>query len=169
MGNGTILDVQSFYQSHPLPLMMRSLTGGAFDRGLPEDDQLAGDPSVVNFFRHLLNADGGIEVPASRQHENEAIVTCHQHGWIHADIDRSGITPMIRYMFASPLHKACLSWKLEPINHGLEFQSLLDMSRSVISRFKSANLKAPRRVGCNMPVEGSEAVYRLEFSRSSTS
>jgi hypothetical protein len=154
-----VLDVQQFYDTHPVHVMMSGLIGGAFDRGLPEDTDLAGEPAVVDFFRALLKADGGIEVPASREHEDKAISTCHQNGWIHADIDRSGIVPVIRYTFPSPLHQAHLSWRLQPLELDMIYDTPLDMVRAVISRFKYANVSPHRGVNPN------EAAYRLEFYR----
>ena len=146
---------------------MNFLDGGAFGRGLPEDKELREDPAIVEFFRTLLISENGILVPIGCRHENKALFTCHQHGWIHAEMDRSGSVPGIRYTFASPLHKSCLSWRLEPMTQrpSESFRSPLDMSRSVISLFKPSRLTTPHHVGSQGPENPHEAAYHFEFYR----
>ena len=110
------------------------------------------------FFRTLLKDR---EFEMKHGETNETVLKCHRHGWIHATLIPEGV----RYALPSPLHEACVSWKLEPRNDMPRFASLVELSLEVISRFR---LPALRRVG-SASTHPPEAQYQDEFYHSLSS
>jgi hypothetical protein len=157
-----LLSVEAFLENNPVHKLAQNLEGGAFGRGLPQKIELAAQPDVVAVFRRLLK-DGMIE---AKWVEDEAVVICHRHGWIHSDLDEDNGT-IIRYVLPSPLHATCLSWRLDPTNSMPQFASILGLSTAVISMFKPSQLHLPiRRVGTQAVRHLPEAQYQDEFYRS---
>ncbi len=107
-----------FYDENPTHKLVRNLSGGAFGRGLPTDEELSAQPDVVAVFRKLLK-NGTIVENDKNENEAKAIRKCHRHGWIHADESADEIST--HYAFPSPLHSVCVSWSLPPTN---DFRSL---------------------------------------------
>lgn len=143
--------------------MVEDLNGGPFARGLPYNADLK-NPGVAAVFRDLLKL-GFIEL--SDGHKNESVILCHRNGWLHSETTCTNYDTVIRYTFSSFLHEACVSWKLEPLDHRPPFPTILDMVFNVISRFKPSNLRLlyPRMHGS--PTENPhEAIYAQEFYRS---
>jgi hypothetical protein len=98
---------------------------------------------------------------------NEAITWCHRNGWIHPFFPDQRHQTGALYAFPSPLHAACLSWRLTPTNNIPNFDSILQLSLTVISAFKPSQLNLPiRRVGAQSTDTPPEAQYQDEFYRS---
>ena len=147
--------VQDFYDENPVHLLVQRLDAGAFERGLPQ----VFSPDFVALFRRLLK-DHKIEMKDGET--DETVVKCHRRGWIYATMIPGGL----RYTFPSPLHEACLSWKLEPRNDMPNFPSLLKLSLEVISKFRPSQLQLPpRRVGSASTLPP-EAQYQDEYYNS---
>jgi hypothetical protein len=90
------------------------------------------------------------------------VVKCHHHGWIYSTMIPGGV----HFMFPSPLHEACLSWKLEPRNNMPNFPSLFELSLKVISKLRPTQLRLPfRRVGSASTLPP-EAQYQDEYYNS---
>ena len=155
--------MENFYDENPIHQLAQSLSGGAFGRGLPRSNDLSSHPDVAALFRELLR-EGTMEAKSEEaENENEAIRMCHSSGWIHSDQDK-GAT---RYAFPSPLHAACVSWRLSPTNEMPNFTLLFDLTLDVISKFKPSQLRLPiRRVGHSSAENLPEAQYQDEFYRS---
>ena len=151
--HGKQFTVQDFYDEYPIHLLVGRLDGGAFERGLPREFS----PEFVEVFRTLLK-DRKLDIKPEGA-EDETVRKCHRRGWIYAAMIYGGV----RYTFPSPLHEACLSWKLEPKNDMPSFPSLFELSLEVISKFKPSQLRNPhRRVGSDS-THPPEAQYQDEF------
>lgn len=139
---------------------MEKLNGGNFKRGLPRSRELRDGPALAALFRSMLR-DGFVTEGSSQASE---IDICHLHGWIHSFSDPRDIT---HYTFASPLHKAYISWILEPTDDMPVFHSIIDLSFMVIAKFKRSQLQLPtRRVqSTESDVHPPEAQYQQEFYR----
>jgi hypothetical protein len=160
---GEQFTVTAFCEENPMHILMGNLRGGAFGRGLPQDKELATQPAVVALFRKILR-DGIVEETGST---NEATSMCHRNGWIHSFFPDQQYQTGILYAFASPLHAACLSWRLTPTNDIPNFDSILHLSLMVISAFKPSQLNLPiRRIGTQSTDTPPEAQYQDEFYRS---
>jgi len=154
--HGKQFTVQDFYDEYTVHLLVRRLDGGAFERGLPREFS----PEFVEVFRTLLK-DRKLDIKPEGA-EDETVRKCHRRGWIYAAMIYGGV----RYTFPSPLHEACLSWKLEPRNDMPSFPSLFKLSLEVISKFKPSQLQLPlRRVG-SASTDPPEAQYQDEFYNS---
>jgi hypothetical protein len=155
------LTAEAFYEDNPIDLVMQSFDGGAFARGLPKHFEFSTQPDVEALFRKLLK-DGMIQ---SRK-DDDAIHKRHRNGWTHASVDLSNPF-VVCYVFPSPLHAACLSWRLEPTDCFPSFDTLLELSTAVISRFKPSQLYLPiRHVGSQSVKSVPEAQYQDGFYRS---
>jgi len=151
--HGEPFTIQDFYTENPVHLLVRRLDGGTFERGLPRTFS----PDIAALFRTLLK-DGNLE-RKDGETEDGPILECHRRGWIYATMIPGGV----RYTLPSPLHKVCLSWKLEPTNNMPSFTSLFELSLEVISKFKPSQLH--RRVG-SASTDPPEAQYQDEFYNS---
>jgi hypothetical protein len=155
MRHGKQFTVQDFYDENPVHLLVRSLDAGAFERGLPR----VFSPDFVALFRRLLK-DRKIEMKDGET--DGTVVKCHRRGWIYSTMIPGGV----RFMSPSPLHEACLSWKLEPRNDMPNFPSLFELSLEVISKFRPSQLRLPfRRVGSASTLPP-EAQYQDEYYNS---
>jgi hypothetical protein len=164
-----VFTVENFYHENPTHQLARSFSGGAFGRGLPSPHDLSSHPDVAALLRELLRK-GRIETKAEEfENEDEAVRMCHSSGWIHSDLSDldKGAT---YYTFPSPLHAACVSWRLDPTNEMPKFTLLFDLTLEVISKFKPSQLRLPiHRVGhdtrsLDTPPEAQS--YKDEFYRS---
>jgi len=129
-------------------------------RGLPDNRDLSPRPKVVALFRTMLRY-GSIEM--DEKEEDETVQWCHRHGWIYAE---SAPSSRVRYLLPSPLHKACLSWKLEPTSDMPRFNSLFELCSETISKFKPSQLRLPLRRVVSTSTDPPEAQYQDEFYRS---
>lgn len=158
---GLLFTVETFHTENPTHELIQSLCGGAFERGLPTSEELQEDPEVVAVFRDLL-VHGTID---SRENEDEAVQKCHRHGWIQSN--RTTNERIIRYAFPSPLHAACISWRLEPTSNRPQFTSPYALALDAISKFKPSQLHLPiRHVNPLSTDKLPEAQYQDEFYRS---
>jgi hypothetical protein len=153
--------VEAFYAENPTYNLVRTLCGGAFERGLPTVTELRDQPDVVALFRNLLKY-GAVD---RNEDEDAAIRKCHRRGWIHADLAANDA--ITRYAFPSPLHTVCLSWRLEPTNNMPHLTSLFDLALDAISKLKPSQLHLPiHRVSHRSTDKLPEAQYQDEFYRS---
>ena len=90
------------------------------------------------------------------------VVKCHRRGWIYATLIPKGV----RYTFPSPLHEACLSWKLEPRDDMPVFPSVFELSLEVISKFRPSQLQLPLRRVDSASTLPPEAQYQDEYYNS---
>jgi hypothetical protein len=103
--------VEAFHAENPTHNLIQALCGRAFECGLPMVTELKDQSDVVALFRNLLKY-GMVD---RNKDEDAAIHKCHCHGWIHAD--RTADETITCYVFPSPLHTVCLSWRLAPMNN----------------------------------------------------
>jgi len=97
--------------------------------------------------------------------ETEDARSCHRRGWIYSYQDPQDALA-IRYTFPSPLHRASVSWRLQPTDDMPSFDSLYALSVSTISKFKPSQLRVPiRRAGGQSSTSPPEAQYQQEFYR----
>lgn len=158
---GVRFTVETFHTENPIHQLVQRLCGGAFERGFPKVAELSGQPKMVALFRNVLKY-GAVE---GNEDEDEAIHTCHRHGWIHADQNGDEVTT--RYTLPSPIHTVCLSWRLKPTNDMPHFTSLFDLALGTISKFKPSQLQTPIcRVGPRSTDKLPGAQYQDEFYRS---
>ena len=158
--------VEIFHDKNPTYKLIESVcNGGAFERGIPTAKELMNEPDVVALLRKLLR-NGTVDEETDKG-DLEAIHKCHCFGWIHASptaIDEENV----HYAFPSPLHAACISWRLKPTNDMPKFPSLFDLALQAISRFKPSQLQLPIcRVNPTVSTDKPpEAQYQDEFYRS---
>ncbi|KAF8330984.1 hypothetical protein F5887DRAFT_1178316, partial [Amanita rubescens] len=157
------LTLDIYYENFSLDYIMHNLAG-AFTRGLPNDMELSGRPDVSKVFRRLL-ASGRVRTGSS---DIEAIEYCHRNGWIYAEEElEPGFQP---YTFASPLHLAALSWKLQAEDDLPHFKTPYALSLQVLAGFKPSQMELPaiRRVdgARSNDLRPREAQYHDEYYRS---
>jgi hypothetical protein len=163
--HGVPFTVEIFHDKNPTHKLIWSLCdGGAFERGLPTAKELMNQPDVVALLRKLLR--NGVVDEETDKGDVEAIHKCHRFGWIHASstVDEENV----HYAFPSPLHAACISWRLKPTNNMPGFPSLFDLALQAISRFKPSQLQLPiHRVNHTVSADKPpEAQYQDEFYHS---
>jgi len=151
------MTVQDFNDENSLHVLVESLKGGAFIRGLPVDNVLLDKPKVVALLRTMLRDERCVG------EEDETVQWCHRRGWIHPVL---GPSRHVRYLLPSPLHKACLSWKLEPTNDMPCFNSLFELCFETIKNFKPSQLQLSLRRVASSSTDPPEAQYQDEFYRS---
>ncbi|KAF8638655.1 hypothetical protein AX17_002036 [Amanita inopinata Kibby_2008] len=147
-----------FRREFPLnDVLQRLCYEGLVARGLPHDDNY--QPMVTKLFRKILTA-GSVE---RGDYEAATIAYCHRRGWLYAEND----TRRPRYLFASPLHAACISFKIDPTDELPKFDSPFELSVATIGKFKPSQLHIPiRRAGPITTVQRPpEAQYQDEFYR----
>ena len=133
--HGETLTVQDFLEQYPIHILVQKLDRGAFGRGLPR--KFSGLTGVAAFFRTLLR-DSKFEREDTQQEDHDgAVHICHRRGWIHA----TAIPRRVRYTFPSPLHRACLSWMIEPTDDMPHFTSLFELFLETITKFKPSQLQ----------------------------
>lgn len=130
--------MKNFYDENPTHILVQNLSGGAFGRGLPTTEDLSDQPDMVALFRDLLK---NLTIVKTNRNK-EAIRKCHRHGWIHANQTVNGSC----YVFPSPLHAVCVSWRLEALNNTCNFTSLSDLAIKLIAGFKPSQPQLQVRV-----------------------
>ncbi len=152
--------LDTFHEKFSLDYIMRHLAG-AFTRGLPNNTELSDRPDVSTVLRRLL-ASGRV----TESSDKAAIQYCHRKGWIYAeDVLEPGPQS---YTFATPLHHAGLSWRLQAEDNLPQFETLYALSLQVLAKFKPSQMKLPiRRVGGGSGTDlPPEAQYQDEYYRS---
>ncbi|KAF9531360.1 hypothetical protein CPB83DRAFT_904486 [Crepidotus variabilis] len=105
--------------------------------GLPDFDVFR----MGEIFRSMLKI-GYLDAPESRRGEEPTLLDiCHSQGWFHSD--ETGHYPnSIRYSFPSPLHRACISWHVDPVIGDLpDTWTLYDFVVNVIGCFRLCDLR----------------------------
>ena len=158
---GVQFTVEAFHHENPTHELVWKLRG-AVERGLPSDRELSAHPDVAAFLRTLLR-DGAVD---RDEDEDEVIHKCHRHGWIHSD-PTTVFEVKVRYTLPSPLHTACLSWRLGPTNDMPHFTSLFHLAINALSKLKPSQLLLPTRRVSSMSTDRlPEVQYKEEFYRS---
>jgi hypothetical protein len=154
------LTLDTFYETFSLDYIMRNLAGPAFTQGLPNNTELSGRPDVSRVFRRLL-----VSGRVTENSDKAAIQYCHRNGWIYAE---EVLEPGPQsYTFASPLHHAALSWRLEGRDCLPQFENPYALSLQVLARFKPSQMGLPiRRVNGGSTDLPQEAQYQDEYYRS---
>ncbi|KAF8316527.1 hypothetical protein F5887DRAFT_1150370 [Amanita rubescens] len=151
------LTLDTYYENFSLDHIMNRLAG-AFTRGLPDDKDLSDHPDVSRLLRRLL-----VSGRVTEGTDNAAIRYCHRKGWIYAE-DAPGPQS---YTFATPLHHAALSWRLQPTDGLPQFETPYALSLAVLKQFKPSQMKlAIRRVDGGSTDLPPEAQYQDEYYRS---
>jgi hypothetical protein len=153
--------LEAFHKAVPINVLVDSMRGGAFGRGLPEECEPLAQPDITALFRKLLR-EGGVE---GNENESEAVRKFHRNGWLHSHLINH--KSAVRYTLPSPLHSACLSWKLQPTNDMPSFTTIFDLPLAVISMFKPSQIHIPiQRAGpLSSPDLQPEARFQDEFYR----
>ncbi|SRR6266550_4907384 len=150
--------LDTYYEEFSLEHIMCNLAG-TFTQGLPNNIELSDRPDVSEVFRRLLES-GRVKESSDKL---AAIEYCHRNGWIYAeDVLEPGPQS---YTFASPLHHAALSWRLQTQDHLPEFESPYALSLKVLANFKPSQMRlSMRRVGGGSADLPWEAQYKDEYS-----
>ena len=152
------VSLDTFYEKFSLDYVMRNLAG-AFTRGLPNNTELSNRPDVSRVLRCLLMS-GRVTENTDRQ----AVQYCHRNGWIYAeDVLEPGPQS---YIFASPLHHAALSWRLQARDDLPKFETPYALSLKVLVNFKPSQMELPIcRVDGRSTDLPPEAQYQDEYYR----
>ncbi|KAK7683072.1 hypothetical protein QCA50_013745 [Cerrena zonata] len=127
------LSLAKFYDHFADPSdIFKKLIGESFRRGLPLDQHLLTiSPGTVEFFRHILQADDFLFVIVEQPYIDIA-KKLHMRGWIVLEICETQLVAG----FASPLHRAWMSFYLDPrpIDSKFTAKGLLDFVNMVIRK-----------------------------------
>ncbi|KDQ06792.1 hypothetical protein BOTBODRAFT_181262 [Botryobasidium botryosum FD-172 SS1] len=152
--------LEQFYFEHPSPLpVLHNLTWTLL--GVPSLEDIRGKTST---FRRLLE-HGYIDVDKEDDATDEKVSLreCNQCEWLHTDMFEG----KVRYQFPSPLHMACISWSLEPVEADIPYDTLHDLAVATIKRLRPSQLVGVRRVGGGGSQEEPAAMgYKAGFYRS---
>ena len=150
------LTIATFDKKLPVATMLKLLDGSDFERGPPVAREVAEHSEL---FREML-PKGYMKL----NEDTEEVCFCHRRGWIYSTEDP--LDPVVtRYIFPSPLHRASVSWRLQPTGDMPSFDSLYALSVSTISKFKPSRLRAPIRRPGQSTKPPPEAQYQQEFYR----
>ena len=134
-----------------------------FSRGLPMDEDLQ-DVAVARVFSKVLNNGSIIAKPKER---DNALKTCFINGWLHSDSQGECVT----YLFASPLHRWFVEWKLQGQYPAppIAASNLLEFVIDIIQKFSPKRLATKRTPPSGATQSIPEAQYQDEFYRSCSS
>lgn len=131
---------------------------GPFTQGLPDDKDLSGHLDISRVLWRLL-----VSGRVTEGTDNAAIRYCHRKGWIYAE-DTHGPQS---YTFATTLHHAALSWRLQPTDDLPPFETPSALSLAALEQFKPSQMKLSIRGvdggSTDLPLE---AQYQDEYYRS---
>jgi hypothetical protein len=84
-----------------------------FTKGLPQDIDLQ-SVSVRNIFSAVLCNRVVFKSDVPPEDDQNALRQCYRNGWLHSDMCRKDIDQLeaVGYVFASPLHRWFVEWKL---------------------------------------------------------
>ncbi|TDL27128.1 hypothetical protein BD410DRAFT_486230 [Rickenella mellea] len=162
--------VTDFENLNPYDLLGGLEGRSIFSRGLPKAEQLH-VPGIANVFNQVL-CEGKITTPTPTHPTRLPggdLGTCFQNGWLHAvRTEDDGVT----YIFATPLHRWFVEWKLFGIpqgpNFALLYTSMLEFSFRAFSRFSPTLLSKERLIDSGPPQitqSTPEAQFQHEFYR----
>ncbi|TDL14323.1 hypothetical protein BD410DRAFT_797248 [Rickenella mellea] len=156
--------VEDFYRLNPWEAFFTKLGQADFARGLPNEIEMH-NSNVTNVMRKLLrNWTIGT---GETEEEKEAVRTCHENGWIQADLIKTSLydDDEIVYSFASPLHGVYISQKFTISDAQIPLQTVTDLTFDIIQRFKPVQLSESAQVGSLLTQRPMEARYQDEFYR----
>ncbi|TDL19522.1 hypothetical protein BD410DRAFT_842059 [Rickenella mellea] len=155
--------VEDFYQLNPWEAFFTKLGRADFVCGLPTKIEMQ-NPNVANVMRKLLkNWTIGT---GETEEEKEAVRTCHENGWIQADLIKASLfDEKIVYSFASPLHRVYISQQFTLPDAQTPHKTVADLTFDIIQRFKPVQLSGSTLDGTLLTPRPIEARYRDEFYR----
>lgn len=146
-----------------------------FRRGLPPKEDLQ-NPAIARIFARVLSERSTLRSHYELEDDVAALQKCFRCGWFHADKLDDGSDDLI-YVFASPLHRLFVEWKLwntvtapmsstSTVTSTLQSTTLLDFAVNVIAGFSPLSISANQQIGPQYTQRPPEAQYQDEFYRS---
>ena len=140
----------------------------SFARGLPQNLDLQ-DIFIFHVLSTALFKDAVTDGDFTASAEKNALLTCFQRGWLHADkLSDIGRPDESGYFFASPLHQWYVQWKLfDNLQDSRPFETptILQLLIDVIRKFSTKALVTERIIGPDTTQKPPEAQYQQEFFR----
>jgi len=123
-------------------------SGTVFGRGLPQGNILRESPDITAIMNEVIRKESIVcaykylaSDPKNDDTRQAALRKIFRSGWLHTEI-RADIRGIL-YMFASPLHRRCIDWKLNgsPLKSRIIEPNLFEFALAIIQRFSRQSLE----------------------------
>ena len=130
-------------------LVRLETSANIFIKGLPRNEDLQKKPAIARILSNVLREGSIVESKSIIGEDTTALRRCFHNGWLHADkFSNIQDDEETVYIFASPLHRWFVEWKLWVSIPAIPFESnsILQLVLEVIAKFSPRLLSTGRRI-----------------------